>query len=70
MDTFKYKTNIKCESCVAKVSRFLDESINISEWSVGLENPDIILTVTGNGIKNEYIKELLLKAGYKAEELE
>lgn len=68
MDTLKFKTNIKCESCVAKVSRFLDESINISEWNVDLESPDRILTVTGDNISFEYIKEALLKAGYKAEE--
>lgn len=68
MDTLKFKTNIKCESCVAKVSRFLDESINIAKWNVDLESPDRILTVTGDNINFEFIKETLLKAGYKAEE--
>ena len=69
MDTLKFKTNIKCNNCVAKVSPYLDESEFISEWNVDLENPDRILTVTGNNISSEYIKETLLKAGYKAEEL-
>lgn len=69
MNTLKFKTNIKCKSCVAKVSRFLDENINIAKWNVDLESPDRILTVTGDNISFEFIKEVLLKAGYKAEEL-
>jgi copper chaperone len=69
MDTLKFKTNIKCNNCVAKISQYLDESDNITEWKVDLENPDRILTVTGNDITGEYIKEILLKAGYKAEDI-
>lgn len=69
MNTLKFKTNIKCNNCVAKVSPYLNESGIISEWNVDLENPDRILTVTGNGITAEYIKETLLKAGYKADEM-
>lgn len=69
MSTLKFKTNIKCNNCVAKVSPYLDESFNIKEWNVDLENPDRILTVTGEDISNEYVKETILKAGYKAEEI-
>lgn len=68
-DTLKFKTNVKCKNCVAKISPFLDESEKISEWNVDLESPDRVLTVTGNGISEEYIKNTLLKAGYKAEKL-
>ena len=69
MDTLKFKTNIKCNNCVAKVSTYLDESEKITDWNVDLENPDRILTVTGNGITNEYVKDTLMKVGYKAEEI-
>jgi copper chaperone len=69
MSTLKFKTNIKCNNCIAKVSPYLDESIQIKEWNVDLENPDRVLTVTGEDITNEYIKETILKAGYKAEEI-
>ena len=69
METLKFKTNVKCNNCVAKISPYLDESDKITEWNVDIENPDRILTVTGNDITNEYVKETLLKAGYKAEEL-
>jgi len=68
MSTLKFKTNIKCNNCVAKVSHYLDESLTIKEWNVDLENPDRILTVTGEDISPELVKETVLKAGYKAEE--
>lgn len=69
MSTLKFKTNIKCNNCVAKVSPYLDESYIIKEWNVDLENPEKILTVTGEDISVEYIKETILKAGYRAEEI-
>jgi len=69
MSTLKFKTNIKCNNCVAKVSQFLDESVNIKEWNVDLESPDRILTVTGEGINNDLVKDTVMKAGYRAEEI-
>ncbi|MFA5404956.1 MAG: heavy-metal-associated domain-containing protein [Ignavibacteria bacterium] len=69
MNTLKFKTNIKCKNCVSTVTPYLDEDNKISEWNVDLENPDRVLTVTGNGITNEHIKDTLLKAGYKAEQI-
>jgi copper chaperone len=67
METLKFKTNIKCNNCVEKVSHYMDVSEKITEWNVDLKNPDRVLTVTGKGISEEYIKDTLLKAGYKAE---
>ena len=69
MNTLKFKTNIKCNNCVAKVSPFLDESLNIKEWNVDLDNPDRILTVSGEDLTGDYIKDTLMKAGYKADEI-
>jgi copper chaperone len=69
MSTLKFKTNIKCNNCIAKVSPYLDESLNIKEWSVDLEDPDRVLTVTGEDISSDYVKDTLLKAGYRAEEI-
>lgn len=69
MDTLKFKTNVKCNNCVAKITPFLDENDKITDWKVDLDDSERILTVTGEGITNELIKETLLKAGYKAEEI-
>lgn len=69
MSTLKFKTNIKCNNCIAKVSPYFDESLIIKEWSVDLDDPDRVLTVTGEDISNDYVKDTLLKAGYRAEEI-
>jgi copper chaperone len=69
MDTLKFKTNVKCNNCIAKIKPYLDESDKIKEWNVDLDDSERILTVTGEGITNELVKETLLKAGYKAEEI-
>jgi copper chaperone len=69
MDTLKFKTNVKCNNCIAKITPFLDENDKITDWKVDLDDSERILTVTGEGITNELVKETLLKAGYKAEEI-
>jgi|WetSurMetagenome_2_1015567.scaffolds.fasta_scaffold92881_2 copper chaperone len=69
MSTLKFKTNIKCNNCITTISPYMDENDMIKEWKVDLENPERILTVTGEDITSEYIKDTLLKAGYKAEEI-
>jgi copper chaperone len=69
METLKFKTNVKCNNCIAKITPYLDESEQIKEWNVDLNDPDRILTVTGEGLTNVHVKDTLLKAGYKAEEL-
>ncbi len=69
METLKFKTNVKCNNCVAKITPYLDESDNIREWKVDLDSSERILTVTGEGLTKEHVIETLLKAGYKAEEL-
>ena len=66
MDTLKFKTNIKCAACVAKVTPGLNETAGENHWQVDIINPEKILTVSGE-IDEEKIKEALQKAGYKAE---
>ena len=65
--TFKFKTNLKCGNCVAKVKSPLDEAKEIVEWSIDLKDPERILTVeleeTGDVAG---IEKILADAGYKA----
>jgi copper chaperone CopZ len=68
MDTTKFKTNIKCAACVAKVTPFLNEAIGENNWEVDYNNPSKILTVDGEK-DNTKVIEALEKAGYKAEAL-
>jgi copper chaperone len=66
MDTFKFKTTIKCSGCVAKVTPFLNEAVGAAKWEVDTENPSKVLTVSGEKDRTKVI-EAVEKAGFKAE---
>lgn len=68
MKTFKFKTNLKCNHCVAKVKTQLDNAEEILRWSVDLKNPDRILTVEAHDEKVvELVERILADAGYRSE---
>jgi len=69
MDTLKFKTTINCAACVAKVTPVLNEKENITSWSVDTENPDKVLTVTGENIDEDHLIKSLSKIGYSAEKI-
>ena len=66
MEPIKFKTNIKCSGCVAKVTPFLNEAVGENKWEVDYNNPAKLLTVEGESDKAKVI-QALEKAGYKAE---
>lgn len=67
MKTLKFKTNIKCTGCVAKVTPFLNDEKGIEKWDVDIFNPEKILSVETDSINSEKIIEAIEKAGFKAE---
>ncbi len=67
MKTFKFKTNINCSACVAKVTPVLNQETSVEKWEVDTGNPDKILTVDGKNINKKSIVDSLQKIGYKAE---
>ncbi len=64
----KFKTNIKCASCIAAVTPFLNETAGEGKWQVDLTSPDRTLIVEPVATE-EKIKVALQKAGYKAEKI-
>jgi copper chaperone len=68
METQKFKTNIKCTACVAKVTPALNETVGEGKWSVDLTNPARILTVNCD-LNETRMKTELAKTGYKAERI-
>jgi copper chaperone CopZ len=68
METLKFKTNIKCSGCIAKVTPHLNESIGEGNWQVDLNNLSKVLTI-GVEASEEKVKEAVEKAGYKAERI-
>lgn len=67
METLKFKTNINCGSCVAKVTNPLNEVAGEGNWSVDIANPDKPLTVTNNSATPAEISAAVKKAGFIAE---
>jgi len=65
MTTLKFKTNINCGGCKAKVTNFLNSEKNIQQWSVDIDNPEKILTVEGDNINEQLVLSTIAKAGFK-----
>jgi len=65
MESKKFKTNIKCSACVAKVTPYLNEVAGDNNWKVDLVDPNRTLTVENT--EDKKVVEALQKAGYKAE---
>jgi len=69
MKTIQLKTNIMCDSCIAKVTPVLNETFGENNWEVDTQNPKKILTVSSANATENEVTKAVEKAGYKAEEL-
>ena len=67
METFRFKTNIKCGACVATVTPHLEKVADVDRWDVDLTSPDRILTVEASGASREEVVKAVTEAGYRAE---
>jgi copper chaperone len=70
MKELKFKTNVNCNHCIAKITPFMNEEKRIVEWSVDIENPDKIMTVKGDEADEQMVKDALAKAGYVGETID
>ncbi len=69
MEILKFKTTIKCTGCLAKVTPYIDQTEGIESWEVDLKNLDKVLTIKGQNLDAERIKNVVQEAGYYAESL-
>ncbi len=69
METLKFKTNIKCAGCVAKVTSQLDEYAGENAWEVDVTSPDKVLTVRNEGITADTIVSAVKAVGFNAEKI-
>ncbi|MBD1384631.1 hypothetical protein IDJ75_05015 [Mucilaginibacter rigui] len=58
METLKFKTNINCGGCIAKVTPALNETVGEGNWLVDTSVPEKILTVKAETISNSIIKRV------------
>lgn len=68
MKTLKFKSNIKCDGCIAKVTPFLNNEKAIKSWSVDIFTPEKILTVETELDAGD-IEKVIEKAGYRAQSI-
>ena len=66
---FKFKTNINCMGCVAKVTPELNQLTAIENWEVDIQNKEKILTVAASSENEEEIIQAVEKAGFKIEKI-
>lgn len=66
MENRTFKTNIKCEGCLAKVTPHLNASVGEGKWHVDLNNPDKTLNILADS-SVATVKAAVEKAGFKAE---
>jgi copper chaperone len=69
MKTLKFKTNIQCGGCIAKVTPVLDLANGIDKWNVDTTNPQKVLTVETANLTDSDIVAIVKSAGYVAEKL-
>lgn len=69
MKTKKFKTNIMCGSCIAKVTSVLNETFGENNWEVDINDPKKILTVSADLVDENKMKKSLERVGYRAEVL-
>jgi copper chaperone CopZ len=65
--TLKFKTNINCSGCVAKVTPFLNDADGVCHWDVDTSNKDKILSVHSEVITEQEVIQKVQEAGFKIE---
>lgn len=67
MKRIKFKTNLKCDGCISKVTPVLNNNSEIESWDVDLKSADKMLTVVGENINEATLVEAIEKTGFKLE---
>lgn len=69
MKTLKFKTNIKCAGCLARVSPNLNEIAGEDNWEVDINTPEKILTVVSDEVDESSVIFAVNEAGFKADSI-
>jgi copper chaperone len=69
MNTLKFKTNINCAGCLAKVSPFLNAEQTIEKWEVDTSTSEKILTVETDEANADRVISVVKSAGFNIEKV-
>lgn len=67
--TLRFKTNINCGGCVAKITPYLNGANGICHWDVDTASRDKILSVHSAGITEAEVIEKVQEAGFTIKKL-
>lgn len=68
-NVMRFRTNIMCNGCIAKVTPVLDAMQGITSWSVALDTPDRVLSIVTDTIGEEEILSAVRAAGFTIERM-
>ena len=69
MTTYKFKTNINCKNCVARVTPLLNNELTIKKWEVDTISEQKTLSVETDAADSAKIIEAVKKAGFSIEQV-
>jgi len=70
METVQFKTSLHCSGCVAKITPALNAKLGKENWSVDLDSPGKLLTITKNEtLPDQAIVGSMNELGYQAEKI-
>ncbi len=69
MKTLKFKTNINCSGCIARVTPTLNGLAGTDKWDVNTTDPNKILTIETSQLNADEVKQALERAGFNGEEI-
>lgn len=65
MESYHFKTNLKCNGCINAIRPVLENMPEIKEWNADLTSPDRILHIEATSDVTESVIEGIKKAGYE-----
>lgn len=70
MKTLKFKTNINCGGCVAKVTPVLNGLKGVANWQVDTAGKDKMLTINADeNLMPQQISQALKSVGFQSESM-
>jgi hypothetical protein len=64
MSVHRYRTDLHCGACVARVRPLLDAAADVTNWAADTSGPQTVLTVEGKDITVARVADLIGPAGF------
>ena len=69
MEQIRLKTDLSCKHCVMKVEPILKSAKGVENYTIDLEHPDKIVSISAQNLDVNLLIANFKKAGYSAEKL-